>query len=152
ITATQMLDSMIRNPRPTRAEAADVANAVMDGTDAVMLSAETASGAYPVEAVQMMSAIITDVEREWIETLSRSVREVKVIANQGWDFPECAARAAAVLSTHIPLKAVVSFTKDGVSALLLSEHRPKSPIVAITPDPRTASRLALAWGVIPRLE
>ncbi len=152
ITATQMLDSMIRNPRPTRAEAADVANAVMDGTDAVMLSGETASGSYPVESVQMMSAIITDVEREWIETLSRQFRDVKVVAHADWSFPESAARAAAVLSTHIPLKAIVSFTKDGVSAMLISEHRPKSPIVAITEDPRVASRLALGWGVIPRLE
>jgi pyruvate kinase len=152
ITATQMLDSMIRNPRPTRAEAADVANAVMDGTDAVMLSGETASGSYPVEAVQMMSAIIGEVEREWVETLSRQVRDLKVVAHEDWTFPESAARAAAVLCTHIPLKAVVSFTKDGVSALLLSEHRPKSPIVAITQDPRVASRLALGWGIIPRLE
>ncbi len=152
ITATQMLDSMIRNPRPTRAEAADVANAVMDGTDAVMLSGETASGSYPVESVQMMSAIIREVEREWIETLSREVREVKVVPHEDWSFPESAARAAAVLCTHIPLKAVVCFTKDGTSAMLLSEYRPKSPIVAITQDPRVASRLALGWGVIPRLE
>jgi pyruvate kinase len=152
ITATQMLDSMIRNPRPTRAEAADVANAVMDGTDAVMLSGETASGSYPVESVMMMNAIITEVERESLETLSRQVREVKVVANADWSFPESAARAAAVLCTHIPLKAVVSFTKDGVSAMLLSEHRPKSPIVAITEDPRVARRLALGWGIIPRLE
>jgi pyruvate kinase len=152
ITATQMLDSMIRNPRPTRAEAADVANAVMDGTDAVMLSGETASGSYPVEAVQMMSAIIGEVEREWVDTLSRQVRDLKVVAHEDWTFPESAARAAAVLCTHIPLKAVVSFTKDGVSALLLSEHRPKSPIVAITQDPRVASRLALGWGIVPRLE
>jgi pyruvate kinase len=80
------------------------------------------------------------------------VREVKVVAHEDWTFPECAARAAAVLCTHIPLKAVVSFTKDGISAMLISEHRPKSPIVAITQDPRVASSLALAWGVIPRLE
>lgn len=152
ITATQMLDSMIRNPRPTRAEAADVANAVMDGTDAVMLSGETAAGKYPVEAVQMMAAIAVDVENEWVEELSRSVRDLKVVPHEDWAFPEAAARAAAVLCTHLPLKAVVTFTRDGRSASLLAEYRPRAPIVAITSKAQVAARLALEWGVIPRLE
>lgn len=152
ITATQMLDSMIRNPRPTRAEAADVANAVMDGTDAVMLSGETAAGKYPKEAVEMMAAIIREVEIEWVETLSREVRDRKVIAHEDWAVTEAAARAAAVLCTHLPLKAVVTFTRTGRSAQLLAEYRPRAPIVAMTSSYQVAARLALAWGVMPRLE
>lgn len=152
ITATQMLDSMIRNPRPTRAEAADVANAVMDGTDAVMLSGETAAGKYPVDAVKMMALIATEVENGWVEELSRKVRDLKVVPNEDWLFPEAAARAAAVLCTHLPLKAVVTFTRDGRSASLLAEYRPRAPILAITSSPAVAGRLALEWGVIPRLE
>ena len=152
ITATQMLDSMIRNPRPTRAEAADVANAVMDGTDAVMLSGETAAGRYPVQALQMMDAIIREVESDYIEDLSREFQGLKSVDDEDWSFSNAAARAAAVLTTHLPLKAVVVFTKDGRSAGLLAEHRPRAPILAITSDVRVARRLVLEWGVIPRLE
>ncbi|HJL30922.1 MAG TPA: pyruvate kinase, partial [Polyangiaceae bacterium LLY-WYZ-15_(1-7)] len=152
ITATQMLDSMIRNPRPTRAEAADVANAIIDGTDAVMLSGETAAGKYPVEAVKMMSAIAHEVETESVEMLSRITRDLKVVAHEDWEFPTAAARAAAVLSTHLPLKAIVTFTHDGRSAHLIAEYRPRAMIVAVTSDPRVANRLALDWGVVPRVE
>ena len=152
ITATQMLDSMIRNPRPTRAEAADVANAVMDGTDAVMLSGETAAGKYPVESVRMMDAIAREVERDVVEDLSREYRQLKVVPHEDWNFPTAAARAAAVLSTHLPLRAIVTFTQDGRSASLISEHRPRAPIVAVTHKEQVAQRLALEWGVIPRLE
>jgi pyruvate kinase len=152
ITATQMLDSMIRNPRPTRAEAADIANAVMDGTDAVMLSGETAAGRYPVQALQMMDAIIREVESDYVEDLSREFRELKSIGEEDWPFSNAAARAAAVLTTHLPLKAVVVFTQDGRSAGLLAEHRPRAPILAITSDVRVARRLVLEWGVIPRIE
>ena len=152
ITATQMLDSMMRNPRPTRAEAADVANAVMDGTDAVMLSGETAIGAYPTRSLEMMDAIIREVEVDYVETLSREFRELKIFAHEDWRFPNAAARAAAVLSTHLPLKVVVVFTHDGRSAGLLAEHRPRAPILAMTASPVVAQRLALEWGVIPRLE
>ena len=152
ITATQMLDSMIRNPRPTRAEAADVANAVMDGTDAVMLSGETAAGKYPVAAVKMMDLIAREVESEWVSELSRQIRDLKVVAHEDWAFPEAAARAAAVLSTHLPLAAIVTFTGDGRSASLLAEFRPRAPIVAITHRAHVAQRLALEWGVVPRLE
>jgi pyruvate kinase len=152
ITATQMLDSMIRNPRPTRAEAADVANAVMDGTDAVMLSGETAAGRYPIQALLMMDAIIREVESETIEDIAREFGELQSVGDEDWPFSNAAARAAAVLTRHLPLKAVVVFTQDGRSAGLLAEHRPRAPILAVTSDVRVARRLALEWGVIPRLE
>jgi pyruvate kinase len=152
ITATQMLDSMIRNPRPTRAEAADVANAVMDGTDAVMLSGETAAGRYPTQALSMMDAIIREVESAYVEDLSKEFGELQSVADEDWPFSNAAARAAAVLTAHLPLKAVVVFTSDGRSAGLLAEHRPKAPILAVTSEQRVARRLALEWGVIPRVE
>ena len=152
ITATQMLDSMIRNPRPTRAEAADVANAVMDGTDAVMLSGETAAGRYPTQSLKMMDAIIREVESDYVEDLAREFGELQSVGEEDWPFSNAAARAAAVLTTHLPLKAVVVFTHDGRSAGLLAEHRPKAPILAVTSETRVARRLALEWGVIPRIE
>jgi len=152
ITATQMLDSMIRNPRPTRAEAADVANAVMDGTDAVMLSGETAAGRYPVQTLHMMDAIIRDVESDYVEDLAREFRALKNVGDEDWPFSNAAARAAALLTTHLPLKAVAVFTQDGRSARLLAEHRPRAPILAITSNLGVARRLALEWGVIPRIE
>ena len=152
ITATQMLDSMIRHPRPTRAEAADVANAVMDGSDALMLSGETAAGRYPTQALSMMDAIIREVESEYIEDLSREFGELQSVGDEDWPFSNAAARAAAVLTAHLPLKAVVVFTSDGRSAGLLAEHRPKAPILAVTADLRVARRLSLEWGVIPRVE
>ncbi len=152
ITATQMLDSMIRNPRPTRAEAADVANAVLDGTDAVMLSGETAAGRYPIEALSMMDAIIREVESEYTDDLGRGLRELQSVGEEDWPFSSAAARAAALLTSHLPLRAVVVFTRDGRSAGLLAEHRPKAPILAVTSDVRVARRLALEWGVIPRVE
>jgi pyruvate kinase len=149
ITATQMLDSMIRNPRPTRAEAADVANAVLDGTDAVMLSGETASGAYPVESVKMMSAIVCDVEDSYLKDMNRGIADPRL--TDKWDFASAGARAAALLSMTLPLKAIVTLTRDGRTASLLSEYRPRAPILAITPQVSAANRLALCWGVIPRL-
>jgi pyruvate kinase len=150
ITATQMLDSMMRNPRPTRAEAADVANAVLDGTDAVMLSGETASGAYPVESVRMMDAIVRDVESARLTDPMAEITSPKLSA-EDWDFSSAAARAAALLSFTLPLKAIVILTRDGRTADLLSEYRPACPILAVTPQVSAANRLALAWGVTPRL-
>jgi len=152
ITATQMLDSMIRNSRPTRAEAADVANAVMDGSDALMLSGETAAGRYPIQALEMMDAIIRDVETEYVEDFSREFRDLRDAGDEEWSFVNAAARAAAVLTTNLQLMAVVVFTQDGRSARLLSEHRPRAPILAVTSKVRVARRLALEWGVIPRVE
>ena len=152
ITATQMLDSMIRHPRPTRAEAADVANAVMDGTDAVMLSGETAAGRYPVQALRMMDAIVREVESEYVEDLAREFGDLQGLGDEDWPFSNAAARAAAVLTTTLPLKAVVVFTQDGRSANLLASRRPRAPIVAITSDVKVARRLTLEWGVVPRIE
>jgi len=149
ITATQMLDSMMRNPRPTRAEAADIANAVLDGTDALMLSGETAAGLYPFESVRMMDAIIREVENATLQD-SRRYREPRLTGE--WGFTNAAARAAALLSAALPLRAIVTFTRDGRTANLLSEYRPHAPIIAVTANERVANRLALQWGVVPRIE
>jgi pyruvate kinase len=141
ITATQMLESMISRPRPSRAEASDVANAVLDGTDAVMLSDETAVGHYPVEAVQTMARIAAEAERE-------SPRLVAAL-DQVQD-PACAlARAAAALAAHTRARALVVFTQSGFSARLVSKERPTVPILAFTPDHSVYNQLALWWGVTP---
>ncbi len=150
ITATQMLDSMIRNPRPTRAEAADVANAVLDGTDAIMLSGETASGKYPIESVLMMDAISQEVEREMFR-VGKGAADLPPLP-ESWGFTNAAATAAARMSYLLPLKAIVTFTRDGRTARILSENRPRAPVIAITSRPEAASRLALEWGVVPRVE
>jgi len=149
-----MLDSMIRNPRPTRAEAADVANAVIDGTDALMLSGETASGKYPAESVRMMATIIREVEGDLrLDSSSSGDPRMALLADPGdWEHSNASARAAALLSHTLPLGALVVFTQGGRTASLLSEYRPRVPIVAITPDPRVANRLALEWGVRPFVE
>jgi len=151
ITATQMLDSMIRNPQPTRAEAADVANAVLDGTDALMLSGETAAGRYPVEAVQMMNKIALEVESAWLDS-PETEDLVTLKLKEGWGFPNATARGAALMSYALPLAALVVFTRDGRTANLLAEYRPRAPIVAVTPDRTVARQLALDWGVIPRVD
>ena len=153
ITATQMLDSMIRNPRPTRAEAADVANAVLDGTDALMLSGETASGKYPIESVKMMDAIIREVESESLASDRPSRDAAPLVGDwEGWELANAAARTAALMSFTLPLRAIVAFTQGGETVRLLSEYRPRAPIIAITSDPRVANQMALEWGVLPRIE
>jgi pyruvate kinase len=147
ITATQMLESMITNLLPTRAEASDVANAIFDGTDAVMLSAETASGKYPVQAVEMMGRIVCEAESHFLEW----GKELGTI--QGFDTNDAAsmARAAQVLANDKNVTAVACFTTQGQTAWLMSKIRPKAPILAFTPDKNTYRRLAFLWGVRPQL-
>ncbi|MEO7218358.1 MAG: pyruvate kinase [Gemmatimonadaceae bacterium] len=146
ITATQMLESMVTNPRPTRAEASDVANAILDGTDAVMLSAETATGAYPRLAVEAMGRIITEVEQHPPSRQFYDVHEppLGIVTTE---VAIAAATVAAVKMLGAPL--VVVITKSGFSARIVSSHRPPVPILALTDNARTRSQLALMWGVIP---
>jgi pyruvate kinase len=146
ITATQMLESMIHNPLPTRAEASDVANAVFDGTDAVMLSAETAAGEYPVEAVILMDRIVRQAEagfEDWGHTQD--------IEPDDHDDAVAVTRAARELAHDQDVAAVAVFTRLGRSALLMAKTRPRVPILAFTSEVRTYRRLALAWGVQPQI-
>lgn len=142
ITATQMLDSMIHNPRPTRAEVSDVANAIMDGTDAVMLSGESAVGGYPVAAVQMLARIATDVEPE-----TQYVNYPPV----DLDDPHAIGEALNAIDQVLDLRCIVTFTETGHSAKLAAAERPRVPVVAITENPRVYHQLNLAWGVRPLL-
>ena len=148
ITATQMLESMITHPRPTRAEASDVANAILDGTDAVMLSAETAAGAYPRLAVEAMRRIIAEVEAHPGSYVLRDERRPRdtVVSTE---HAIAAATVAAVRMLATPL--VMVATKSGFTARIVSSHRPGVPILALTDVPRTARQLALVWGVMPEL-
>lgn len=146
ITATQMLESMITNPLPTRAEASDVANAVFDGTDALMLSAETAAGKYPVESVRMMDRIIREAETHFLEWgMEQHV--------SGFEHSDAAsmARASQVLANDKNVTAVACFTMRGQTAWLMSKIRPRVPIMAFTPEPETVRRMTLLWGVRPQL-
>ncbi len=145
ITATQMLLSMVENPRPTRAEVGDVANAILDGTDAVMLSEETASGRYPVEAVATMKRIAEDTEAAF--PFEQWMRRFEDRSLQG--LPEAVAGAACELAEHIGAALIVAWTESGTTARLVAKHRPRRPILALSRLPATARRLALVWGVIP---
>jgi pyruvate kinase len=145
ITATQMLESMTRSPRPTRAEASDVANAVFDGTDAVMLSAETAIGQYPVEAVRVMDRIVQASE---VETGPGFVRRSP--SDQGRvSFPEAMSTSASTAAAAIGASAIVVFSEKGMTARLVSKQRPAAPIIAFTPFESVRQRMALYWGVLP---
>jgi pyruvate kinase len=146
ITATQMLESMIHNPLPTRAEASDVANAVFDGTDAVMLSGETAAGEYPVEAVTLMNRIVIQAEAGF-ETWGH----LQEIEPDDHDDSVALTRAARELAQDQDVAAVAVFTRMGRTALLMAKSRPSVPILAFTPEERTYRRLALAWGVQPHI-
>ncbi len=148
ITATQMLESMIENPRPTRAEASDVANAILDGTDCVMLSAETAAGAYPRLAVEAMRRIIHEIETH-PRSLNAMRLERRVASGVNTEEAIAAATVAAVRMLESPL--VVVFTKSGFSARIVASHRPTVPILALTDEPRVCRQLSLVWGVVPRL-
>ncbi len=147
ITATQMLESMIQNPLPTRAEASDIANAIFDGTDAVMLSAETASGEYPKEAVAMMARIVKEAESHFGEWGSRQDGR----AGLGESDAASMARAANALAKDPEVRAVAVFTMQGRSAWLMSKARPSKRILAFTPDQDTFNQLAFLWGVQPHL-
>ena len=139
ITATQMLESMIQRPSPTRAEASDVANAILDGTDALMLSAETAAGGFPVQSVETMARIATETEVAWSAPARMNRTEQ----------PFLLARAAREIASELGASALLVFTRSGTSAATLSEHRPPMPIYALTPSEQTARRLALRYGVRP---
>ena len=148
ITATQMLESMTTNPRPTRAEASDVANAIYDGTDAVMLSGETAVGQYPVETVRMMSRIVEETESH----LSSVSAADTLLGDVGHlSFPDAIGHAATTAAQGVNAKAIVAFTQSGSTARLISKRRPATPIVAFTPHQTIWRQLCLCWGTEPRL-
>lgn len=147
ITATQMLDSMQRNPRPTRAEASDVANAIFDGTDAIMLSGETAAGLYPVEAVQTMNNIASRAEsaldhKELLSNLSK---------NTDHNITDAIGQSVAHTALNLEVSAIITPTESGHTARMISKYRPKAPIVAVTSDASVSRRLNLVWGVYPQL-
>nr|WP_295604588.1 pyruvate kinase [uncultured Terrisporobacter sp.] len=142
ITATQMLDSMIRNPRPTRAEVTDVANAIYDGTDAIMLSGETAAGKYPVEAVKVMAAIAKRIEETLdYDTILRS----KGLNNT--NVTDAISYATCTTAKSLTASGIVTSTSSGYTARMVSKFRPKTPIIAATPNERTSRQLSLSWGV-----
>lgn len=145
ITATQMLDSMVNNPRPTRAEISDVANAILDGTDAVMLSNEAAVGKYPVEAVKVMATISRRIEHEQI------TRNVSSVQDIGRSIPNAISQAVAKIAHQLDAAAIVTLTKSGSTARNVSKFRPPKPILAVTPHVSVARQLQLVWGVTPLL-
>ena len=147
ITATQMLDSMIRNPRPTRAEASDVANAILDGSDAIMLSGETAVGRYPVKSVQTMARIAEVTERsmpyaEWLQR-TRDTGSMSVT--------DAIGQVASEIAAGLDATAIITSTMGGTTARQVAMHRPVTPIIAPSPSEATCRRLALVWGVQPLL-
>jgi pyruvate kinase len=143
ITATQMLESMIDNPRPTRAEASDVANAILDGTDAVMLSGESAVGRFPIETVETMARIANFTEEH--DATAPELRP----RGRGTAITRSLARVAASVADELGCKMIVAFTESGTTARLASGFRPRVPVVAVTPDDGVARQLALWWGVHP---
>jgi pyruvate kinase len=147
ITATQMLDSMQRNPRPTRAEASDVANAIFDGTDAIMLSGETAAGVYPVEAVQTMHNIASRAEQalDHKEILSARSKDSE------HNLTDAIGQSVAHTALNLDVNSIITPTESGHTARMISKYRTKAPIVAVTADEHICRRLALVWGVYPQL-
>lgn len=147
ITATQMLRSMVESPRPTRAEVTDVANAILDGTDAVMLSEETAIGLYPVEAVEMMGRIAADTDASFPKKAWRE----RLLSRDKLTSTQAVAHAACQLSSDVGAAALVTCTHSGSTARLVSKYRPNKPILAPTPELSTYRKMSLYWGVIPVL-
>jgi pyruvate kinase len=151
ITATQMLESMIESPRPTRAEVADVAAALFDGSDAVMLSAETAIGTYPVEAVETMDRIIRRIEHERLTSTGRMGEPIRGSQQIQQTASGAIAAAARRAAERLDSPCIVTFTRSGYTARIVSAQRPNVPILAISDRPRTFNQLALSWGVQPVL-
>jgi pyruvate kinase len=155
ITATQMLESMIENPRPTRAEASDVANAILDGTDAVMLSGESAVGKFPVETVETMARIADYTEEHGASAIRRRRSDGRhndhplAAEALGTPITRSLTRVAASVAEELGCKLIVAFTESGITARLLALHRPRVPVVAITHEDRVYRQLALSWGVVP---
>ena len=146
ITATQMLDSMIRNPRPTRAEVSDVANAVFDGTSCVMLSGETASGKYPLEALSVMASIVTEAEGSidyWKRFLERNLSTSNI--------NDAITHAACLSAKDLNAKAIVTATASGHTARMICRFRPACPVAALTMREKVRRQLALCWGIVPYL-
>lgn len=148
ITATQMLESMMHNPRPTRAEASDVANAIFDGSDAVMLSGETAVGNYPVKAVEMMSSIVNQAEMHMREWGHAKIEHSQDLPHDDTLF---ITRAAHELAQDKGVAAIAVFTQSGLTARMMSKTRPRVPILAFTPSRSTYRRMGIFWGVTPHL-
>jgi pyruvate kinase len=145
ITATQMLDSMVSNPRPTRAEVSDVANAILDGTDAVMLSNETAVGSFPVEAVATMARIAERIEQEERNSATRQLRDSRR------SIPNAISQAVGQIAENLGAAAIMTLTQTGATARNVSKFRPQTPILAVTPHVNVARQLQLVWGVKPLL-
>ena len=143
ITATQMLESMQENPRPTRAEVSDVANAIYDGTDAIMLSGESAQGKYPEEAVMVMNKIAIKTE----STLDYASLHRKAVRTASDDPSEAICMSVAEIATKFNVAAIVAFTESGFTAKKMSRYRPECPIIAATPYEKTTKKLAINWGV-----
>ena len=148
ITATQMLDSMIRNPRPTRAEASDVCNAIFDGTDAIMLSGESASGSFPIEAAMTMSRIAKKAEANL--DYNYLLRRLKDPNPNPDAFADAISYSASKTASKFPTKAIVAATQTGSTAKILSKYKPSCPIIAITPYEKVRRSLALNFGIISK--
>lgn len=147
ITATQMLESMIKNPRPTRAEATDIANAIYDGTTAIMLSGESAAGLYPVEAVKTMARIAERTE----EDIDYAARMKRRVSNVSPDVTTAISHATCSTASDLNAAAIITVTMSGFTADMISRYKPSSPIIACTVNPRVCRQLNLSWGVIPLL-
>lgn len=145
ITATQMLESMITQPTPTRAEASDVVNAIYDGTGAVMLSGETAVGAYPVNAVKMMARVADEADTYMVEKMKKIFRHSDTIDS----FEDAIGRATEITARHLPTRLIICFTSSGFTAQQVSSYRPEAPIIAATHNREVLPRMSLYWGVRP---